>query len=186
MRNKRGRTISQLKSYLEVSSKLDETTGCRNWIAGCSAGGYGAVYYNGKPRLAHRLVYELTHGNVTENKIIRHRCNNRKCIALEHLVIGTHADNMEDKGNAGTAAVSHSLHKLTEAQLKILANPYYTIKTIAELAGVSKWVAQTYRGYAKSYIKSKQPLDLNKELTPLEKIIQAKKSHIKGSLCGTL
>lgn len=62
--------------------------------------GYGAIYHEGKHMNHSRVVY-LLHNNVTndsiKNLVVRHTCDVPACINPDHLVLGTHKDNMQDK-----------------------------------------------------------------------------------------
>lgn len=64
--------------------------------------GYRRAWYKGtgKLELLHRVVY-CESNNVTLESIaglsVRHSCDNPRCINPEHLLIGTHADNMRDR-----------------------------------------------------------------------------------------
>lgn len=44
----------------------------------------------------HRYIYLIINGQIPEDKLVRHKCNNPNCINPEHLEIGTQKDNMED------------------------------------------------------------------------------------------
>ncbi len=62
--------------------------------------GYAQKRVDGKPQLVHRLAYCAHHGLSLSDlgtHCVRHTCDNPRCINPEHLVIGTHADNMKDK-----------------------------------------------------------------------------------------
>ena len=74
---------------------------CWPWTAGRTGSGYGILQYGGKPVYAHRLAYELAHGDLQPGQVVRHTCHNPLCVNPAHLVAGTHADNMHDMAVAG-------------------------------------------------------------------------------------
>jgi hypothetical protein len=49
----------------------------------------------------HRLAYLVYHGSIAPGLHVRHRCTNKHCLAKDHLISGTHADNMHDRRAAG-------------------------------------------------------------------------------------
>lgn len=61
--------------------------------------GYGVVTLNSKNYRLHRVVYCRVNSIKIEEidgKVIRHTCDNPRCINPDHLVLGSHADNMND------------------------------------------------------------------------------------------
>lgn len=66
--------------------------------------GYSRVRFEGKVTGGHRRAYCL-HNRITLESIaglvVRHTCNNPRCINPEHLLLGTHQDNMDDRTAAG-------------------------------------------------------------------------------------
>lgn len=69
--------------------------------------GYGYVRRLGKTILAHRWAYCVAHGilpEVISGKVVRHTCDNPSCINPNHLLIGTHQDNVNDKVSRGRQA----------------------------------------------------------------------------------
>ncbi len=75
--------------------------GC--WIWTASGDRYGTVYFDGRNRRAHRVVYGILVGQVPEGMELLHRCDVGLCVNPHHLFIGTHADNMADMVRKGRA-----------------------------------------------------------------------------------
>lgn len=58
----------------------------------------------GRRTTAHRAAWEAAHGPIPAGLFVLHHCDNRACSNLEHLYLGTHADNMRDVRERGRAA----------------------------------------------------------------------------------
>ena len=54
-----------------------------------------------KKRFVHRIVYLHHHGEIPEGLVVRHKCNRRRCVNIQHLTLGTGSDNMLDMMEAG-------------------------------------------------------------------------------------
>jgi hypothetical protein len=77
--------------------KVHKTETCWNWTGRVDIGGYGRFSQgSGHWTKAHRASYQLYKGNIPEGLVIRHLCNNRRCVNPEHLAVGTHKDNTDD------------------------------------------------------------------------------------------
>lgn len=70
---------------------------CWHWKESLNKDGYGRVRLNGVLKMAHRIAYELHTGKNIDGFVAMHICDNPKCCNPNHLVIGTHADNQNDK-----------------------------------------------------------------------------------------
>lgn len=87
-----------------------------------NAKGYANRYHGGRAERLHRLVYVQTRGLPIEAIVgasVRHTCDNTRCINPEHLVLGTHADNMGDKVERGRSG-----RKLTMEQAREIREAY--------------------------------------------------------------
>lgn len=90
--------------------------------------GYGTTSINGLTVRWHRLVY-CQHNDVTldsiKGKVVRHTCDNPRCINPLHLVLGNHQDNMDDRTIRGRNAKGAVLSgKLSDEDVKYIRKHY--------------------------------------------------------------
>jgi hypothetical protein len=78
-----------------LSAKIDKTdpSGCWLWTASRKPCGYGQINLNGRPRPAHRVVYELLVGPIPAGLQLDHLCRVRSCVNPEHLEPVTSREN---------------------------------------------------------------------------------------------
>ena len=95
---------------------------------------YKQVIFNKKLVYLHRLVFimEKNKGvDIQSNIVIRHTCDNPKCINPEHLISGTQDDNIQDAVKKGRMRRGN----LTDNDIKIIRLSFELgIKKQAELA----------------------------------------------------
>jgi len=93
---------------------------------------------NGRAIQAHRLSYFINYGNIDDKLIVRHLCGNAWCVNPNHLSIGTHFDNAQDKIGHGTVVCGEDMpsSKLTEKDVldirKLYFNHHLTLKQISK------------------------------------------------------
>jgi hypothetical protein len=80
---------------------------CWEWQKG-TVKGYGIFSINGTTYKAHRYAWFLAHGRHSE-MLVRHKCDNRKCVNPGHLEEGTNQDNMTDLVLRGVPGQRHPL-----------------------------------------------------------------------------
>ena len=69
---------------------------CWQWMGYRSKQGYGRFSTHEKTWVASRFAYTVVKGAIPPKKIVRHRCDNPKCVRPSHLLLGTHKDNRRD------------------------------------------------------------------------------------------
>jgi hypothetical protein len=111
---------------------------------------YGAQYFEGATRAAHRVAYCKHHGlryTDIKGKVVRHACDNPPCINPVHLILGTQAENMRDKRERNRAARlfredNPNCHLTREQVTKILSlyvrgSKEYSARKVGALFGVT-------------------------------------------------
>lgn len=80
---------------------------------------YGHIKREGRTYLIHRFIYALSHKvsmDALEGYVVRHTCDNPRCINPQHLILGTTQDNVDDRVARGRSmkGEAHYKAKLTQ------------------------------------------------------------------------
>lgn len=112
----------------------DKTDSCWLWTGNKTKSGYGRFGFNYKTYSAHRYSYIHFKGQIPDNMVVRHICRN-KCVNPEHLELGTHKQNTEDRKRDGTYQYGEKNPrvKLTKEQVEEIRS-IFPNKTISQLA----------------------------------------------------
>ena len=110
--------------------------------------GYARIRVGGRRVVLHRKVYADAHQvplQSLDGLVVRHKCDNPRCINADHLVVGTHQDNMDDKVARGRQykGPSHHSARLTDEDVEYIRAVYvprhaeYGGAALARMFGVS-------------------------------------------------
>jgi DNA-binding transcriptional regulator YiaG len=140
----------------------DPTTGCMIWQGYRRPNKAPIIHEGGAKSRAlsvHRVAWEFEHGPIPDGLHVLHRCDNMHCVNVEHLFLGTHQDNMQDRNNKERCASgeNHGLTTLTEEQVKEIRAAYrpghITQRELAERYGVHQvTISQIVRHVRWSYV----------------------------------
>lgn len=105
---------------------------------------YGRISIEGRPVYAHRVGFEIAKGPILTGLKIRHKCDFGLCQNYDHLLSGTHLDNMRDRSergrlnpNRGSQVKQAVLIEAQVAEIKWLVSQPIRRRAIADLYGVS-------------------------------------------------
>jgi HNH endonuclease len=77
-------------------NKVRKGEDCWEWIGSKDRKGYGRLAISQVPILAHRIAWQLEHGEIPEGLCVLHHCDNPSCVRVAHLYLGDRGDNMRD------------------------------------------------------------------------------------------
>lgn len=107
----------------------------------------GYVLYKGKR--AHQVMYERVHGRIPKGMVVRHTCNrgHEGCCNPEHLILGTQAENVQDRVDAGRSArgAANGNSKLTDEQVEVIRTSEEAATVLAERLGCSPSLVRAIR-----------------------------------------
>ena len=128
---------------LAQNSIRNSETGCLEWDESRHLReGYGSIRVMNQRHLVHRLSHVLWVGPIPHGMLVRHSCDNRRCIEPAHLSIGTIADNIADMDARGRRAIRAKAGraKLTEEQVRHIREKFkprvYTLQMLADELGI--------------------------------------------------
>jgi hypothetical protein len=112
-----GRPVVSLEDKIIKYASPEALTGCILW-SGPTSNGYPRISLHNKEYRVSRYLYKKTYGIFEEHLNVCHTCDNPLCINPDHLFLGTHTENQQDKFNKNRQAkgVTHGRSKLTNEQ----------------------------------------------------------------------
>jgi predicted XRE-type DNA-binding protein len=104
---------------------------CWTFTGDINENGYGRISINGRKMYAHRFSYMIHHDLSSldiQGIVIRHTCDNPRCVNPNHLLPGTRTDNHKDMVERGrhTIGETHPGVKLNEKTVREIRHLFET------------------------------------------------------------
>ena len=93
--------------------------GCWIWTRYRQRQGYGWVCVQQKYYLAHRLAWEFVNGPVPDGLFVLHKCDNPPCVNPDHMFLGDHQANCDDKIRKGRIALGERVKRVVLNESKV-------------------------------------------------------------------
>lgn len=171
-------------------SGSEEFPDCWLWTSQLRTG-YGIFRLQGKIISAHRFSYFLATGENPGNERVRHSCDNGQCVNPDHLLLGTHADNMRDMYERERSQKT-KLKNSEVAKMRVLAKEGYTLSEIAQKYKVANHLAymairgETYKHVSESPffdIVNSNPRELTlKDIVDIKRELKSQRHGIGNEL----
>ena len=119
--------------------------GCWPWTGAVNEDGYGLVW-DGRAVQAHRVAWRLTFGPIPEGIHVLHHCDNPPCQRPDHLFLGTHKMNMEDRQAKGRQAVGDATAQwgMTNGQVKFTTEQVVEIRRARAFGALLRHISAEY------------------------------------------
>lgn len=156
-------------------SRVTKTDECWNHAGAPNSSGYSQCFSQARGvQNAHKVSYEIHHGTVPQGMLVRHTCNNKRCVNPKHLVLGTHASNMQDITDAQT----HPQRKLSQDEARTIRASDAPQRGLAKIYGVNQAaisnirLGKTYREVGDLNDRAAKTVNFGRKNTPKEVIEQ--------------
>lgn len=115
-------------------------SGCIEWTGTKDDQGYGKLKIDRKSYLVHRVAFELERGSIPDGQRVCHHCDNPSCVNVDHLFLGTAAENSADmlQKRRHCYGERHPKAKLSAVQISEIRDSSDSCRAIARRFGIAK------------------------------------------------
>ena len=121
------------KIYAKID--IDEDSMCWRYTGGNNGKNYGRIYARGKLHGVHRLIYEIFHGSIPEDKEVHHVCSVRSCCNPAHLRLISHREN---------TALTQAYETLRLQRLQLFIDEYPQLELVGSMTVSSTKLASLW------------------------------------------
>lgn len=115
----------------EIKYELNER-GCHICTSHPTSSGYPSTERNGKKWRLHRYIYTQAYGEIPKGLFVTHNCDNKLCINLNHLKLGTLQENNREYRDRIFKP------KYTQEMIEEICNSQVSAYKLAKVIGLSK------------------------------------------------
>ena len=143
MDGKPGRPSRPVEERFWAKVRKEPGDGCWLWT-GSVTKKHGQFWHEGAPKHAPRVAWELAYGEVPAG-LVCHRCDRPLCVRIDHLFLGTAADNTADMVAKGRASCGsrNGQARLTELEVVEIRDLYAAGHIQAEISRLYALSRQT-------------------------------------------
>lgn len=166
--------------WRKVDRPSDDPDVCWEWKRAGTRGNkdYGFISLHGRRTRAHRLAWMIEYGPIPAGRLICHSCDNKPCVRIDHLWLGTPKHNALDallKGRWPKGEKAYN-SKLTDKQRAELFEQVYAGASIIALA--KKYNIHKTTIYKRVYDHNPSRLHPKRYFTNIKKIPESERPRI--------
>jgi len=106
------RTRISIEWEPRFDSRVAKGDGCWLWVGARDRDGYGQIKIAKRQTKAHHAAWIRAGRTIPDGMCVLHRCDNPPCVRIDHLFLGTLADNNADRAAKGRN--NNQWHKISK------------------------------------------------------------------------